>query len=173
MPPRRARMASEAFRSRSSWSRIPRMGEGHPSGNRLSVYETADAMGVTVDAIRKRVSRGTIPHEKGDDGRVWIILDTDRYSSGNVRDTDRPQSDASALTSQMQSEIDYLRGQLESERQAHAEARRIIAGLVERIPALEPPGEPETPSEPVQSTQAPERETPAEGRPWWRRMFGT
>jgi hypothetical protein len=128
------------------------MGEGHPSGNRLSVYETADAMGVTVDAIRKRVSRGTIPHEKGDDGRVWIILDTDRYSSGNVRDTDRPQSDASALTSQMQSEIDYLRGQLESERQAHAEARRIIAGLVERIPALEPPGEPETPSEPVQST---------------------
>jgi hypothetical protein len=138
------------------------MGEGHPSGNRLSVYETADAMGVTVDAIRKRVSRGTIPHEKGDDGRVWIILDTDR-----------PQSDASALTSQMQSEIDYLRGQLESERQAHAEARRIIAGLVERIPALEPPGEPETPSEPVQSTQAPERETPAEGRPWWRRMFGT
>jgi hypothetical protein len=49
------------------------MGEGHPSGNRLSVYETAEAMGVTVDAIRKRVSRGTIPHEKGDDGRVWII----------------------------------------------------------------------------------------------------
>lgn len=31
-----------------------------------------------------------------------------------------------------------LREQLEAERQTHAEARRIIAGLVERIPALEP-----------------------------------
>ena len=32
------------------------------SGNRFSVYEAAEVMGVTVDAIRKRISRGTIPH---------------------------------------------------------------------------------------------------------------
>ena len=53
------------------------MGEGHTSGNRFSVYEAAEVMGITVDAIRKRVARGTIPHEKDDDGRVWVILDTD------------------------------------------------------------------------------------------------
>jgi hypothetical protein len=33
------------------------------------VYEATDVMGVTVDAIRKRVSRGTIPHEK-DEGKL-------------------------------------------------------------------------------------------------------
>jgi hypothetical protein len=52
-------------------SSIPSVGEGHTSSNRFSVYEAAEVMGITVDAIRKRVGRGTIPHEKGEDGRVW------------------------------------------------------------------------------------------------------
>src|SRR5215208_1949810 len=72
--------------------------------------------------------------------------------------------------------IDTLREQLQAERQAHAEARRIIAGLVERIPALEAPASPESPesaSDPHPSTAAPpEAERPTEVRPWWRRMFG-
>jgi hypothetical protein len=37
--------------------------------------------------------------------------------------------------------VAYLREQLQAERQAHAEARRIIAGLVERIPAIEAPSD--------------------------------
>ena len=31
------------------------------SSNRVTVYETAGLLGVTVDAIRKRIQRGTIP----------------------------------------------------------------------------------------------------------------
>jgi hypothetical protein len=51
-----------------------------------------------------------------------------------------------ALTSELRAHNDTLREQLEAERQAHAEARRIIAGLVERIPAIEaPPEERESP----------------------------
>jgi hypothetical protein len=46
------------------------VGEGRPSSNRFSVYEAAEVMGITVDAIRKRVARDTIPHEKDEDGRV-------------------------------------------------------------------------------------------------------
>ena len=40
-----------------------------------------------------------------------------------------------------------LRDRLEAGRQAHAEAMRIIAGLVERMPTLEPPESPESAGE--------------------------
>jgi hypothetical protein len=36
---------------------------------RLSVGDAAEALGVTRDAIHKRISRGSIRHEKGEDGR--------------------------------------------------------------------------------------------------------
>src|SRR5215217_4745892 len=107
------------------------MGEGRTSGNRVSVYQAAEVMGVTVDAIRKRVSRGTIPHEKDEDGRVWVLLDTDQE-----------QSDKAALISEMSDRIASLERQLESERQANSEHRRLLAAALERIPPqLEAPSE--------------------------------
>jgi hypothetical protein len=57
---------------------MARMEEERTSGNRVSVYEAAEVMGVTVDAIRKRISRRTIPHERDEDGRVWVLLDADQ-----------------------------------------------------------------------------------------------
>jgi len=59
------------------------VGEGNTSGSRVSVYQAAEVMGVTVDAIRKRVSRDTIPHERDEDGRVWVVLDTDQDAASN------------------------------------------------------------------------------------------
>jgi hypothetical protein len=57
----------------------------------------------------------------------------------------------------MQGEIAYLREQLEAERQAHAEARRIIVGLVERMPPqLETPHEAADASETVEEPEAAE-----------------
>src|SRR5215212_9153575 len=44
-------------------------------GSRVSVYEAADLLGVTVDAIRKRIQRGTIPHERHEDGRAYVLVD--------------------------------------------------------------------------------------------------
>lgn len=154
---------------------------GPPSTERVSVPQAADHLGTTVDAIRKRVQRGTIPHEKDQDGRVWILLDTGRPRQDNDQDTGRPQSERDALISEMRAHNATLQEQLEAERQAHAEARRIIAGLVERIPpAIEPPREaresPETAreepeaSEPRSATGGPQTDnTP---QPWWRRIFG-
>lgn len=152
------------------------MGEDRPeTDRRLTIDQAADHLGISPDAVRSRVKRGTVAAER-EAGRVYVLVDADRHGPAH----DRPSTDQyadKALTSQMQSEIDHLRGQLEAERAAHAEARRIIAGLVERIPVIEAPADapeaPETPSEPVQSTQAPpEPETPTETRPWWRRWFG-
>jgi hypothetical protein len=131
---------------------------GHSSGQRASVREAAELLGTTVDAIRKRVQRGTIPYEKDSDGRVWIVLDAVQDPAGHRQDTDQPQSDNSALISAKDETIAALHDQLEAERQAHAEARRIMAGLVERIPAIEAPQEPSEDAETVD--EEPERAEP-------------
>jgi len=150
------------------------------SGNRVSVYEAAEAMGVTVDAIRKRISRGTIPHERDEDGRVWVLLDIDQDATSKVQDTDQPQSDVTALISAKDETITALREQLEEANERDRENRRIIAALTSRIPAIEAPEEPledaETFEEGPDSTEEPHSATGGaqEGvqRPWWRRIIG-
>jgi len=86
---------------------------GQHSGARASVREAAELLGTTVDAIRKRVQRGTIPYEKASDGRVWILLGPGQDATGQRQDTDQPQSDSSALISAKDETITALRDQLE------------------------------------------------------------
>jgi hypothetical protein len=155
------------------------MGEGRTSSNRVSVYQAAEVMGVTVDAIRKRISRDTIPHERDEDGRVWVILDTDQDAASNVRDSDQPQSATDALISQMQDRIASLERQLDQEREANSEHRRLLLRALERIPPqIEAPQEAR--ESPQTVDEGPERAEPhsttgeaQEGvrRPWWRRVF--
>jgi len=156
---------------------------GHPSTVRVGVQEAAERLGTTVDAIRKRVQRGTIAYEKGPDGRVWIFLDADRTRHATDQDATGQRQDGEpaspALISAKDETIATLREQLQAERQAHAEARRIIAGLVERIPAIEAPQEASDAPDTVE--EAPEGASDRSGtegaqegaqRPWWRRLFG-
>jgi len=146
---------------------------------RLSLREAAVRLGVSESAVRKRVERGTLRSDKGPDGRRYVYLDT---GADNVTDTGADTfatHERDALISELRAHNDTLREQLEAERQAHAEARRIIAGLVERIPAIEAPQESPEAAETVE--QEPERAEPrsdapgdqeAARRPWWRRVFG-
>src|SRR5215207_6073399 len=65
--------------------------------------------------------------------------------------------------------IEVLREQLREEREANRENRRIIAGLVQRVPELEParesPESPETASAEPYSTHAPpEQQEPSQRR---------
>ena len=115
---------------------------------RLTVSEAADALSISQDAVRMRIKRGTLEAER--DGRqVFVLLDTVGSGVGS-------QPESEALISAKDETIATLREQLQAERQAHAEARRIIAGLVERIPpAIEPPTE---------ATQAPSEATEQPGR---------
>jgi hypothetical protein len=137
------------------------MGEGRTSGNRVSVYDAARVMSITVDAIRKRISRGTIPHERDEEGRVWVILDTDQGAASKVQDADQPQSDATALISAKDETIATLRDQLEAERHAHAKAKRLLMAALERIPP-----QVEAPSEARESHQtADEQQGRGEPRP--------
>jgi hypothetical protein len=52
-------------------------------------------MGVTVDAIRARMSENIIPHQY-DDGREWAILGYDQNAPSKYEEPTRPQSDRSA-----------------------------------------------------------------------------
>jgi len=66
-----------------------------------------------------------------------------------------PHPESGALTSELRDQLRYVEGQLEAERQAHAEARRLLAAALERIPAIEAPHEASEDAETVEET--PER----------------
>jgi hypothetical protein len=109
-----------------------------------------------------------------------VILDTDQDAASKVQDTDQPQSDANALISAKDETIAALRDQLEAERQAHAEARRLLMAALERIPPqLEAPSEARESPETVEEERERGRESPRSAvesqedvqRPWWKRIF--
>src|SRR5918994_6388445 len=111
-----------------------------PEMARYPVAEAADMLGITTGAVRNRLSRGTLRSIK-EDRTVYVLLPTDmsRDAERDAVDTPpgMPPPEPDTLTSELRDRLRYVEGQLEAERQAHAEARRIIAGLVERIPAIE------------------------------------
>jgi hypothetical protein len=142
-----------------------------PTPRRVPVSEAAEALGISEGAVRMRVKRGTLPSNR-EGGRLYVLLNTDPTADpGRTHDREYERTNELIAT---------LQQQLDAERQAHAEARRIIAGLVERIPALEAPADsaPAAPQGPEAGegqqgrgtgTEQPEAATP---RPWWRRLLG-
>jgi hypothetical protein len=161
------------------------VGEERPqtSRQRVTVAQAAEILGVTVEAIRGRIKRGTLEHERHS-GTVYVLLEADRPTNRTRPDTDqtadRLQSDGAALISAKDETIATLRDQLEAERQAHAEARRLLMAALERIPPqLEAPSEARESRETVEEEHGRAETHPdAAGtqedvrRPWWRRMFG-
>jgi len=154
--------------------------------SRYTVGEAADILGISTGAVRNRLSRGTLRSVK-EGGTVYVLLSTDmpRDVKRDVADTPTgmSQSDATVLTSELRDRLRYVEEQLEAERQAHAEARRIIAGLVERIPAIEAPQEASESPETVEEEPERAETRPAAGgaqegvqrtqeRGWWRRLLG-
>src|SRR5215210_5294447 len=104
-----------------------------PTTRRVTVSEAADIIGISAEAVRMRIRRGTLPSERSE-GTVYVILDTDRTGrafdvSGNVSG-DRTAELLEALRGQ----VHDLRDQLQAERQGHAEARRLLMAALERIP---------------------------------------
>ena len=146
--------------------------QGEHLVDRVTVSEAAERLGITPDAIRQRVRRGTIQHDKEPDGRVYVYLDESHTL---------PQETPDALVDALRDQVETLKTELNDWK---AEAQRkdtIIMSLTQRIPELEAPkqGPPEAPTE---ATEQPGRAEPqpatggaqeaTEPRPWWRRMFG-
>ena len=149
---------------------------------RLTVPDAAQALGISPEAVRNRLSRGTLESIK-EDGTVYVLLQADkvRYTGDTPNDGSRHTGDiptdisgeTDSLISAKDETIRVLSEQLEAERAANAEMRRIVAGLVQRVPQLEAPSE--APESPETATPAGEGvETPlAAGKPsWLKRFFG-
>ena len=166
---------------------------GHPNGNRtddrtarLTVPEAADVLGISAEAVRSRLARGTLDGTK-ENGTVYVVLDADRarartHPNGDqTRPNEAQTPDQTALVDALRDQIEDLRRRLDSAEEANRENRRIIAALTQRIPELQAPAS----SGPRDARETPAAETegsnprPATGgaqegseRPWWRRMFG-
>jgi excisionase family DNA binding protein len=114
-------------------------GERRPE-RRVHLSEAAELLGVSKDAVRMRVKRGTLRSEKGEDGRMYVRV--------NVN----PDGDQHTVHLEPQVEvyrelIDELRDRVRSLEEANREHRRIIAALTQRIPELEAPASPEAPGD--------------------------
>ena len=62
------------------------------SNVRMTVQEAAAALGITVEAVRGRMHRGKYGREKGEDGRVYVVLTPDQLPNGRERSSNRSES---------------------------------------------------------------------------------
>jgi hypothetical protein len=145
---------------------------------RILLKEAASALGISKDAVRQRIRRGTLRSDKGEDGRVYVYLDA--YADDVHADALRERGRDHDLVDELRDRVRYLERQVEEERDARRRADTLLARLMDRVPELEspqetptePPGSPETVRDTRERGNAPPvPETPAE-RPWWRRVLG-
>ena len=142
------------------------MDEGGRRGvDRLTIQEAARRLGVSEGAVRKRVTRGTLRHEK-EDGRVYVFLDA---GVDDVQD-----EGVDALISQLRDEVAYLRDENRRKDEIIMQQAMTMRQLT-AAPSQEPPEAAETAEEEAERAEprpgAPGAQEGAQ-RPWWRRMFG-
>jgi hypothetical protein len=168
---------------------------------RVTIREAAARLGVTEAAIRKRIQRGSLGKELGEDGRVYVYLDLSQ-------DMSQPESQVhrdplvEELLEELRDRVAFLERSLERRSVEAERYQQIVAGLTQtnnqlasRLRELEAPQDP--PGVPVSAGEEPERaeqprfaaggvqegyerppdtaEFPVRGgllRPWWRRVFG-
>jgi excisionase family DNA binding protein len=136
--------------------------------DRMTVAEAAEVLGITRDAVYKRVERNKIRYERDADGQLYVYVEQSEASQRQG-----VQSESSALTSALEARIESLERQLEAERGSSAELRRLLAAALERIPPqLEAPERPPESPETATEEEAGPRPQSEERVSWWRRMFG-
>ncbi len=137
------------------------------TGRRLTPRQAADQLGVSVEAVRGRIKRGTIAHERDGD-RVFVLLEADHTATGHDQGGDQ-----SELVAQLRDEIAFLRDQVR--RQQEITAQQAVT-----MRQLSAPAEPDESTtvdqdeeEPPESTEGAETGTQRPtGVPWWRGWFG-
>jgi hypothetical protein len=124
---------------------------------RVAIQEAARRLGVKDDALRKRLQRGSLEHDKDPDGRAYVYLDAthdmsqDTWQESSQYATQDATLDASYVPllrlcrSKLSTSAASFRPATKSLRPGAEELLRkdhIIARLTERILAIEAPPEP-------------------------------
>jgi hypothetical protein len=146
-----------------------------PPKRRTTVAEAAEVLGISAEAVRGRIRRGTLPVDR-ESGSVYVLLD---YTSEDRTTADQPRTTGGQPNDRTDLLIAELQDRVRSLEEANRENRQIIAGLTSRIPAIEAPQEATEAAETVEDASEgteprPAAPGPREGarRPWWRRVFG-
>ena len=114
--------------------------ESHDSSHtRTTVAEAARALGISESAVRKRVKRGRLEHERTPNGRLIVYLNSAATSAtGRDRVLDESHDTSTERYIRgLEDRVEHLRNELDQEREANRENRAIITTLEERIAELE------------------------------------
>jgi hypothetical protein len=143
--------------------------------DRVTVAEAAIRMGVKEQAIRKRIQRGTLAHDKDEDGRVHVYLDQEDGATGTGNGI---YTGMDTLVQHLQDQIAYLRQESEDWKEEARRKDTIIMSLAQRIPELQGPAEPRAASADTAgestgkgSTASLESQEPSQRRSWLHRFF--
>jgi signal peptidase I len=114
--------------------------EPHESSRtRMTVAEAARALGISESAVRKRVKRGTLEHERSSNGRLIVYLDSAVTGvTGGYRVLEESHdARTERYVRGLEDRVEHLRNELDQEREANRKNKLIIAALEERISELE------------------------------------
>ena len=171
---------------------MPRMGQNRDAAqDRVTIQQAAQRLGVKEDAVRKRIQRGSMRHEKAKDGRVYVWVDAAQDTAQDEPETSRDEYRDTAQDERVEDlreQVAYLRRQLDEEREARRRADTILVQLsaanaeqARTIRAIEAPASEEASEAAEKVEDSPEEASPrpaaggaqeAAQRPWWRRLLG-
>jgi hypothetical protein len=104
--------------------------------DRVRVAEAAHRLGISQDAVYKRIKRGTIPWDKGEDDKTYVWIDEVDGSTDRARQSTDQASESSnyvskdELLSEMRARVSFLEEELQRK-------DAILLSLTQRIPELE------------------------------------
>jgi predicted nucleic acid-binding Zn-ribbon protein len=127
---------------------------------KLTLVEAGQALGISPDAVRMRIKRGSMQAEKGEDGRWLVWVDTEQAAA--EREAEHEERELRELAAR----IGILEERLEELRQAReeiAELRQEIQATRDAVAATQ---------DSVEQIGEWIRAKPQEARPWWARLWG-
>ena len=111
---------------------------------RITIREAAYRLGVTEDAIRKRIQRGSLEKELGSDGRVYVYLDLGQDISHPKSQVHRdPMVDE--LVEELKDRVAFLERALDRKSLEAERYQQIVAGLTQTNKLATQLREPEAP----------------------------
>ena len=157
--------------------------------DRVTVAEAAQRLGVSQDAVYKRIKRGTIPWDKDEDGKALVYIEesngyTDNSKSSTDVSTDRLETSTdSPVDSSTDVLVDELRDRVSFLEEELRRKDTILMSLVQRVPELEAPRDnsPETPGAAEMASEGADRvnnnapqepQEPSQRRSWLYKFLG-
>ena len=152
----------------------------------VTVADAAKLLGLTTEAVRMRVKRGTLASTKIA-GTVYVLLDRGEVRPNeepnarpNERTNDQPNTEVISRledhNSTLHAQVDHLQRELEIRNEELRRKDHLLAAALERIPELEPVKEhgPEPRESPLNASEERGNGSVPQDEPrcWWRRFFG-